>query len=207
MKSGIIVVIVAGICIAGTFGGTYYYMENEKDTEIQNINAEYQKLDANYHNYIKQMNKGFEKYYGAAVNRGFAKAYYDEAFTYYSENTFVWGKIYADFAKSYYSYASYNWRDAKTFFNTSINYATSNTTEKLAQLWVNLSELDTQINSEIHDACEFLALACEFYDIGNYTKGDIEIEKMNEHIETYDELVQDGYILWTEMDELLDEFY
>lgn len=207
MKSEIIVIIVAGICIAGTFGVTYYYLENEKDTEIQNIKSEYQNLDANYHNYIKQINKGFEKYYGAALNRGFAKAYYDEAITYYSESTFVWGKIYADFAKTYYSYASNNWRDAKTFFNASMNYVTSNNTKKLTQLWINLSELDAQINSEIYDACEFLALACDFYDKGNNTMGDIEIEKMNEHMEIYDELVEDGFVLWSEMDELLDDFY
>ncbi len=144
--------------------------------------------------------------YVAGKNEGIANGYYDEASDSYEKNDFYWCNIYAGYADAYYSYASQEYRDAKAFFNKALEYATSNSTKQLAQLLLNLNELEAQISSEMHETNEYFASACYYYYTGNYDMGDAEIDEMNKHIKTHDELVPKENDLWSSIDALLENF-
>jgi len=58
----------------------------------------------------------------------------------------------------------------------------------------------------MHEANEYFASACHYYYTGNYDMGGDEIDKMNEHIRTHDELVPKENDLWSSIDALLENF-
>ena len=118
----------------------------EKVEKLEKLDAVNQKN----HKYIKQMVKGLDKFFVAGKNGGYGDAYRDLASSSYDIYLFSLGETYADTAATYYSYASQHYRDAKAFFKQAEQYSTSNNTQELAQLFVNLSEINAQIREEDH---------------------------------------------------------
>lgn len=219
---GIVVIIV---CILLTFGATYYFVGMQENIEISDMKANYESdidnlnaqitafqnlainSEINHHKYVKQMDKGFEEYYEAGLNVGIATAHYEIASEEYTDGFFLLASIDASYSDTYYSYASASYRDAKAFFDLAIDFAISDKTMQLAQLYYNLTDIDAQVTDEMHQACEYLTSACDYYYDDNYDMGGGEIDKMNEHIVAHDALVPTQNDLLSEINALLDNFY
>lgn len=159
------------------------------------------------HRFEKQIVKGLEEYYEGGLNRGAAEAYYDEASESYKTDDFWWASYYADFADTYYAYASQDYRDAKAFFTEAAEVALDGSKAKeLAGLFVELMEISAQVSSEMHEASEYFASACTYYDNGDYSMGGLEIDKMNKHIKAHDDLIPKQNDLLSQINVLLDNW-
>lgn len=186
---------------------------NEKNNKIQileELNNDWNELYTNQEvtnqKYLKQMINGLTEFHVAGLNNGYANAYYDEASESYTIDDFFWCNIYASNADTYYSYTSQSYRDAKAFFKQSEQYTITNNTKNLAYLFVELSEVNAEIASEMHEANEYFTSACYYYNIENYYIADNEIDKMNNHIHTRDDIIPKQNDIWSEIYALLGEF-
>jgi len=135
------------------------------------------------------MEKGQDKLSYAWINEGYAKSDYDDASRNYDGDYYLVAKGYADSCDAYYGYAYNYFIEAKNFFEEAKRYASTNETLRLAELYVNFTELGAKLDSEMHQACEYFSSACNSYDQGFWETGNTQIEEMNEHIREHDKLV------------------
>ena len=219
MKKAITISIVI-LCIVGSAGATYFFVDRMKQSEISNITSQFetekselnqqilsfQSIDLDNHRYNRQMTKGFIDYMLARENQGYANADYESAGLNYDISYFEIAESYADSADIIYGYASTSYSDAKAFFDNAIDYATSNNTRDLATLFSELCYIEYQIASEMHEANEYFSSACNCYYNGWWELGDTEIERMNEHIEEHDDLIPTQNDVWSDINALLENF-
>lgn len=219
MKKVITISIVI-LCIVGSAGATYFFVDRMKQSEISNITSQFetekselnqqilsfQSIDLDNHRYNRQMTKGFIDYMLARHNQGYADSDYESAGLNYDISYFEIAESYADSADIIYGYASTSYSDAKAFFDNAIDYATSNNTRDLATLFSELCYIEYQIASEMHEANEYFSSACNCYYNDWWALGDTEIERMNEHIEARDNLIPTQNDLWSDINALLENF-
>lgn len=195
MKKLIVLLLLAVVLISGCS----QLNSKEKDLEIETLKSKIQNLetDKNLLNeqleikgkYEKLMFLGLEKTADAFGNQGHAEANYDYATFYYEESYFELCETFADACDTYYGYGFSYYKQAKGLFKEAKEYALDNKSIRLAELYENFSEYASQVNSELHEACEYFSSACNSYEKGHWDIGDDEIEEMNKHIEEHDRII------------------
>jgi len=213
MKKSILVVcagvlIGISVIVSGLF--MWFYLNNDYTTKINQLQDEKSQLksekqealnqitsitsssnvfEAKTNLFVKNMRDGFSDIIVSSKNEGYAESNYDLASSNYQASYYDTAKSYADSANSYYGYASGSCDLAEGHFKQAVINAPSENLKHLASLYVNYSEYDSQINSEMHQANEYFASACNYYSLGDYVTGGSEISQMTIHIDEHDRLV------------------
>ena len=222
MKNSIVSILVV-LCIVCPAITTYYFISEIKQSEIDDLTTQYQlqkECIGDLEGKIKMLNvtfddwqdfdklivKGLREIVNGGISEGYADSDYDNAGANYEVGYFDVAKTYADSADIYYTYASDSYRAGKAYLIQAKNIATNNKTRQLAELYVNMTELGAQTMDELHQANEYFSSACNCYNNGWWELEDIEIEKMNDHIEAHDEIVPTFNDCYFDIDALLDTF-
>ncbi len=207
-----VVGIVAILCVASSASATFFLVGQIKQSEIDNLKSNYNSeknqyeteitdlgtqigglekiLNEDNQKYVKQMVNGLRAYSDGEYYYGLATGYKIEARDYYDLDSFYTAFLYYYFASIYYQDSSNNYSSAKMFFDGAKENASNNKTRKIAETYSSLSDANADAFSEFSKAYEDLSDACWYYDENDYTTGNFKLELSNEHIETYNDLIE-----------------
>jgi len=169
-----------------------HQLENERNNtlnQLTSVTSSFNSYETDTESYVRHIKNGFSDLEVADLNQGYGEAYYIEATDDYEIALFYLASLYAGYADVYYGYAYGLCELAEGHFKQAVNNAPSEHLKNLASLYVSYADYGSQINSEMHQANEYFASACSYFDLENYETGNSEIEEMNKHIIEHDRLV------------------
>lgn len=222
------IAIIAIVCIVIASVGTYFFVSNMKQAEIDNLKNNYNTEKNNYEgqitnlnnqindlektlnednqNYVKNMVDGLRNYSNGDYYYGGAISYTIEADDYYSLDSFYTAYLYYLSASWFYDWAAQNYSTAKTYFDEAIQYAPNNKTQQIVELYSSISKIYSDAFTEYSKVLEDLSNACYSYDEGDYTTGGLYIDMSNDHLEDYNDLIEPLADLENDLKLLLEDF-
>jgi len=206
MKS-IIVGLIVVVCVIGSAGGTYLFVDQTKQNEIKNLTSQIDNL-----NDINEDKQEFDRLIIKALrtegigwlNNGWARAYKDEAALFYKGGDYDWGGLYYNFAYDYYDYVADNFKDAKSLFNQALKYATNDKTLEITQKYIELMNITTDFANVEADICDDFRLACYYFNMSDFENGNNKVIDANNHIEQRNAMLDTYDNAFEEIDALLE---
>jgi len=187
MKSGLVAVI-AVVCLVGSAGATYLFVNEMNQSEIDSLTSEYESeisslndIDEDRQKFDRLILKARETLDTAWLNQGYAGAYESEADYSYSVGLFDWGEIYYSYASDYFTYAMDSYGEGKLIFQQAEDYATNNKTLEFTQTYIEYVNSARELLGYSFDICANLELACYYYNLSEMETGDDFLDRMNKH--------------------------
>jgi len=203
----IIVGIMALICIVGSAGATYLFVDQMKQsetakyqTEISNLND----IDEDRQEFDRLMFKAMKEVDGAWLNEGYARMCKDEADYYCDIATYGWAETYYGYARDYFSYVNDNCGEANLLFKEAKKYATNDKTREFTQKCIELMNVSRQVANLEYDICDNFRLAYYYYNMSLWDSGDEKINDANEFITQKNNILNSYNDLLTEIDFILE---
>jgi len=186
MKNGLVAVI-AVVCLVGSAGATYLFVNEMNQYEIDSLTSEYESeisslndIDTNRQKFDRLILKARETLDVAWLNRGSAEAYQDEADYMYSVGSYDWGEIYYSYASDYFTYAMESYSEGKLIFQQAEDYATNDNTLEYTQKYIEYVDSARTLLGFDFDICTNLELACVYYNLSEWDTGDEYLEDSND---------------------------
>lgn len=205
MKSVIIGVIVV-VCVVGSAGGTYLFLDQAKRSEIDNLTSQISSLndiDEDRQEFDRLIIKALKTESVGWLNNGWARAYNDEASLSYKVGDYEWGELYYGYAFDYYGYVADNFRDANLLFKQALNYATNNKTLEITQKYIELMNISREFANVNANICDDFRLACFYYNMSDLDNGGKKVIDANENIEQRNAMLDSYNNALDEIDALL----
>lgn len=206
MKS-IIVGLIIVVCIIGSAGGTYLFVDQAKQSEIDNLTSQINSIndiDEDGQEFDRLIIKALREEGIGWLNNGWARAYKDEAALSYKVGDYDWGELYYGYAYDYYGYVTDNFEDAKSLFNQALNYATNDKTLQITREYIELMNVTMDFANMEAYICDDFRLACYYFNMSDFEHGNEIVIDANDHIEQRNAMLDTYDNAFEEIDALLE---